>query len=330
MKKTSKDSLGLPPGEQERLKFFGLTGVLKEIDIKEINLTVSRDNGGRSVVIVPEKVEHIKAAIEAGDILPPIIVAKFGKSNQYEVWSGMHRTTAYVELKRKTITAVVVVCSDELLKDLTPASFNASGGDGLSRQERQNLARKAVMKYGWTLEKAAYISCLSIGQVKTAIRSFKERERIEELGVSTGKMGDKQIQYIAGLNNDNVIRDIANTVVAAKLTGDQTAELVREVKKERTESGQLRVAAEQRQERLGNPQQKTHLPKKVLDKRSLFRKALSQIITILAKVDNVAQLGFTDKSETDQVRKGLARLAAECGRVSTGAATSQKAIRKAS
>jgi hypothetical protein len=326
---TSKCGLNLPPGEEAILNKYGLKGVRKRVLLKDIDFEKSRENKARYVAINTEDVEDIKLGIIAGEELPAIILATDGSSKPV-IWSGNHRAMANLELGLKDIDAVVVKCTDECLWDIVPRQFNTTGGRKSSRDENFSAATNAVLKWKWTEAKAAETYKLTVHQLKHALRLHRVRHRMEGLGISTGKIGKSQTETLGTLQNDHVLTEAANIVLTGKLTGDQCTDLVKELKKERTESSQLRIAAEQREQLIGKakftlPQAKTTRSVKIS-----FKMAMNSLLKILGEISNVGQIGYTEKEEATQARQGLERIASESLRVAAGKARRKSTSSKAS
>lgn len=281
------------------LREYGVEhSVVVDLPMDRIDTQRSRSNQARSEALISESVDRYVASLKEGAIFPPIVVYPAGP-NKVVIIDGNNRHEAFRKTGKLTIPAIVV--SEETTSEtiqLMTVSANAHHGVTPTLTWRRVQAAY-LMDLGYTAPDAAKATALTVKQLTDYRRLVKFRERARALRLRDfDQLPDVTQIRLGVLSLDNVFYQAASFVSSAKLSGDDVAALVRDIKAARTEGEQLQVIEKTIEGRKLQDSQRTAIGRK----RSLQAGRMGLIMALgkVLKVDPAA-IARTTLTDTERV-----------------------------
>lgn len=126
------------------------------------DLTIDKKYQMRLIGVAEETIEQYCMAMEAGAVFPPVVVYRVPDGRQI-LTDGWHRTTAYKQLGRATIEAVIHEGTEKEAYDYARFTANRTNGLRLTRSDLQALCEAVIQdpeyQHRTDLELSRLIGC---------------------------------------------------------------------------------------------------------------------------------------------------------------------------
>ncbi len=235
------------PGEEE-LRLLTESSIdydVREIAFIDIDLETSKHNQARFLALHEDVVINYAAAMEQGDVFPPIIVT--GKPGKYIVLDGNHRVAAAGLVGYMSTTAFIARNITKAQSDLLIFEANARHGLPTSIEER---VAQGVYLVNLGNQPKVVAKALAVPERKlyTAIGDERTKSRLTKLGIDPAKIPAGQLHRIGAVTLNTVLQPVAEMVVKSRLDTAETNELITAINAETSgESAQLRVVESYRE-----------------------------------------------------------------------------------
>lgn len=228
------------------------------IPLAEVDFDASHRNQARvSMPVIPEVVERYATAMKAGDRFPPIVAYQPKTQRRerrpaglrYILIDGIQRAEAMrVNAVEFTWAYVVQDASDQQLSVLT---YTANGKHGMPTSQDDRMVQAIyLVESGASASMAARLMSVDDKRLRQLIKRTTTERRLVTNGVVRWQtIGAQQIDRLAALRNDNVLKEAAQLVADARMSSHETNALVTSVNTKRNEKQQLQVIEEARAER---------------------------------------------------------------------------------
>lgn len=221
------------------LTSHGASFYKKTILLDGINRNKSHKNQSRFTALDEDWALNIAAAMERGDLFPPIVV--WNDKGSYVTIDGNHRISgADVDGFTEIDAYVVDGASQRTIQVLT---FEANAKHGLPASHDERIAHGVYLAdLGVDQVKAAAMVNVPTNQLQKAIALAKADMRATTLQVERwGTIPGWVKSRLVNLRNDVVFAAASRLTIEANMTGQQVADLVTRVNKESSEAAQLAV-----------------------------------------------------------------------------------------
>lgn len=193
-----------------------LTFRRERVPIRSIDREASTRNQARFLPLHPELVDQYKAAMEQGDLFPPIILnaTKKGKS---VVLDGNHRLAAAADAGYTSIDAFLVIEATQAQLELVTFEANARHGLATTIQER---IQQGLYLVGLGNQPTAVARALAIplDNFRKAVTVYRVDQRLRKIGVQDpSKLAQNIRERVGALRNDEVLAPFMEVVVGAGL-----------------------------------------------------------------------------------------------------------------
>jgi ParB-like chromosome segregation protein Spo0J len=187
-------------------------------------------------------VDEYAVHMKGGAIFPPILVASNGM-----LIDGNTRSAAAERIGRDTLPAYVVKLGNLEIGALIAAAINQTNGRRLASDELV-AAAEGYLDAGYTEEAVARELGCSLSHVRNVRRERTFRDAAARVGVDGLKVGKPQQRTLAGINHDEPFRAAVELVSEANPTGKDTAALVEELTKARSDADAVAIVNAKRAE----------------------------------------------------------------------------------
>lgn len=237
-----KSNLNIDPGVAEVELWLQKHGVayssLLDLPIANINERKSRQNQARPTALVPESVDRFALALRAGEVLPPVVGYKSG--NQVVLIDGNNRDAAHRKVGLQTIRAFVVHpdTASEIIHFMT---VEANAGHGVTPELSWRMQQAVWLKsLGFTDEQACAGAAVSAKQFSDHNRAVRAETRAKALKIHDFSVLSTTHKIKLGtLQSDPVFLHASRLVIDYRVTADDTAALLRELKTCGTEASAI-------------------------------------------------------------------------------------------
>ncbi len=218
-----------------------------KLKITDIDIESSRRNQVRTGQHVDDdQVLVYGIAMDSGDTFPPIIVdGRKMPKGKGTVVDGNHRLKAITDcLELKTCEAYVITDATELQMLRLLFKSNQTNGLALTMDDRVRHAA-ILVAHGATQKDAA----TDIGIPHTRLQTFLKRQdtenRLTALGVKRiDKMTDTVLTRLSSVRDDDVMKELATTVIRYTVPTQEFERFLPKLNKERTKEGQVKLVKE--------------------------------------------------------------------------------------
>lgn len=242
--------------------------------------------------------EYALAMMEGASF--PALVAFPLPSGTYLLAGGNHRLAAAYEAKRQTVALYIIRSNDEAMRRLIITSLNTLVGWRPERSETIEQAIAWVEKYGRTQKAAAAFYGVPPHALSRELTLRGVRRRLQLAGVPVSALSNTYMERLAQIQNDIVLRDVALFQAEVRLTERDLVALVRDVRDQRTEAGQLAVIQQWRDRddlKLRKVEIAKGKPSPTVKARADLFRGLNSANGVLAKHASRSQLGLTNDDE---------------------------------
>lgn len=273
---------------------------LKVINLSDIDIETSKHNQARFLPLHEETVFTYGAAMEQGDVFPPIVVNN--QKGKYLVLDGNHRVAAAGLAGYTQTTAYVTKNLSKAQAELVTFEANARHGLPTSIEERVqqglylvNIGNKA----------ASVARALSIpeNRLHKAVQTNRAASRLTTLGVDSKKFSQSSIARFGSIASNTVLAPVAQIAVKANLSHSEISEIVSAINAEHDgETAQMKVV-EKFRGRYAPRMRSTAGGKLALPENVVLVNRLSKIVH---KIDGsllAVQMTKMDTEESDQLRR---------------------------
>lgn len=274
----------------------------RRIALGSIDKDASLANQARFLSLHDDVVITYAAAMEQGDVFPPIVVNK-QKSGKYVVLDGNHRVAAAGLVGFTETTALVTDNIATAQAELFTYAANARHGLPTSTDERVNQALFLVAR-GNRPKEVARALAIPENSLYRAISLKRNADRIVRVGLKPDHYTDHIVRRLGAIASNTVLLPAADLAHKAKLTSDEVSGLVTEVNKCESERDQLDVVGQWKARYSGRIKSssggKVSLPPNVNRIKMLGRIARNIEMTTLPN-----EVGGLDKAVADDIRREL-------------------------
>jgi hypothetical protein len=262
---------------------------VEDLDLARVDVKASLRNQARFQALDDDVVERYAEDMARGDVFPPIIARRVGRSGLLVVLGGNHRFAA-AHKARAPLAAYLIGCSDEVALRI---AYEDNRRHGLPASDEERIAHAThLMAIGWTLTAAATAVGVSVGKVQRSQQSVAANGRATELGVKGFDALPQSTRWrLAAITSDPVFTAAAQLVVDAGLTTTEAFELVTPCNAARSEAAALALVDDARRAALDRVQLKaagrTAGPRAPTTARVKLQRALTEI-SILRPADVAA------------------------------------------
>lgn len=220
----------------------------RDVPLEEIDWKASQANQARLDPVDPTVVDRYAAAIDAGEVLPPIVVHSHPHRGheQLVILGGNHRYAAHLQAGVPSIDAYIVDCPAKVATVLMYED-NARHGLAPSDQERIAQALHLVATTRMPLKRAAAIVGVSTGKVQIAKQTAEVDARARELGLGRLDALSQSVRFrLAAVAEDDVFEALGDLVLDAGLSSAQLNRIVPHLNRLATVEEKLDHIAEER------------------------------------------------------------------------------------
>lgn len=272
--------------------------------LNQINVKRSLDNQARLGTPLEETlVERYALALVEGAEMPAVV--GFWDRGEVTLVDGNHRLAAMQRVAISKSDFYQIKSDDGAIRDWLTRTLNLREGKTLSHDEALRQARYWVKHHKATVKEASARFGLSVSALKDFITADRVRERLPKLGIKPNGLTNTTLRNLAVLDNDHVLAKAAEIAIGAQLTADETSELTRVIRAERTEAGQLQAieAFASRPEIRGRMSRVPRI--KHMAARTRFLMSIRIARRLLAEAGSLAGLAITADSEVATVTADL-------------------------
>ena len=207
--------------------------------LDDVDQAASRANQARLEALDDDVVDRYAAAMQRGDRFPPVLGLR-RKRRKVLLLGGNHRYTAAARAGLETIPAYVVDAEPEMA---TRLMYEDNRRHGLPPSDNERIAQAVhLMDQGWTQEAAAECVGISAGKVNRARGTIKADQRAKTLQIEGWEQLPKTSRWrLSSVRSDPVFVELANLVIAARLTADGVFDLVTRVNDARSDADALNL-----------------------------------------------------------------------------------------
>jgi hypothetical protein len=221
---------------QQLLRDREMHFVRKHIDLDEIDADASTRNQARLLPVHQETVEIYRAAMEAGDKFPPIVVN--GTKKPYVVLDGNHRLFAAKMAGFSSMDAFVVTQATKAQMELFTYEANAKHGLPTSITERVRQGMYLV-SLGNTASVVAKALSIPERRLWEALQSMRAEKRLVKFGMDPARFSQNIKRRLASVHSDVVLEPFAQVIIGASLNTDEINEAVTKINTLNSEAEQL-------------------------------------------------------------------------------------------
>ncbi len=188
---------------------------------------IEPDRGQPRTKFTEEALSELEASVREYGILQPLLVRPMSDGS-YKIVAGERR---YRAARRAGLSEVPVI-----IKSLTDAEAAAIALiENLQREDLNPIEeaagiRKLIEEYGYTQEEAAERLSKSRPAIANALRLLALPKDVAKL-VEEGKISAGHARALLGLDDEQLISDIADEIVEKQLSVRQTEQLVKSLKR---------------------------------------------------------------------------------------------------
>lgn len=206
------------------------------IDIDAIDPDASTRNQARMLPVHQETVEIYRAAMEAGDRFPPIVVN--GNKTPYVILDGNHRMFAAKMAGFTSIDAFMVTNATKAQMELFTYEANAKHGLPTSIPERirQGLYLVSLGNTAATVAKALSIPERRLWE---AMQSYRAEKRLVKLDIDPSKIGMATKRRLSSIRSDVVLEPFARLIIGAGISNEEASDTITKINGFTTEADQL-------------------------------------------------------------------------------------------
>lgn len=193
---------------------------------------IEPDRGQPRTKFTEEALMELEASIREFGVLQPLLVRPMSDGS-YRIVAGERRWRA---ARRAGLNEVPVI-----IKSLTDAEAAAIALiENLQREDLNPIEeaagiKKLIEEYGYTQEEAAEKLSKSRPAITNALRLLSLPKDVSKM-LEEGKISTGHARALLGLDDEQMISDIANEIVEKQLSVRQTEQLVKALKKPKKEA----------------------------------------------------------------------------------------------
>jgi hypothetical protein len=208
-----------------------------DIDLSKVDLarSLTQNSRGDDAALSEYWVETYALAYKNKETLPPIVCMEAGAtSKKLLTLSGLHRVTAARRAGLKSLPGFTVGPLSEILRLYVINEGNRKVGYGLSEDHRLEMAIRFV-RQGSTASAAAREVGIDKGKVINRVARMRADERIQKITPRWTSLSPASRQRLDAIQSDDLLKKTCDLVLAAKMTGTEVNNLVRDVQKGKTD-----------------------------------------------------------------------------------------------
>lgn len=270
------------------------------ISIGLVDRDLSIQNQARlGVSLIADVVDEYALAMLEGAAFPALVAFPL-PNGTYVLAGGNHRLAAAREAKRPLVDLYILRVNDEAMRRLITTSLNTLVGVRPERAETLEQAIAWMERYGRTSKVAAAFYGIPDSTITAEMRSRSAKRRLQLAGVPASSIARTHLERLAQIQNDIVLRDVATFQSEVQLPEKDLKTLVREVREQRTESGQLAVVQQWRDRddlKLRRAEVSKGRPSPVVKARAELFRTLKSAQNLLGRYVSRGQLGLTNDDD---------------------------------
>ena len=222
-----------PPTEQ-LLATYGLTVRLAWLPLDQIDWDATAAGQVRGEHLDDETVDRYAAAVEAGSVFPAVIARRLS-GGRWSLPAGAHRATAHERAGHTSVAAYQIVSDvDDRTLLLLAVEDNATHGKPLTNAERASAALAMIERHGINRAEAAGRAGINVGILDRHLAARAGLARANRLGFANAyrklpSTTQARIQQATNRHGDHVFAEAVQSLVNARATTGQAAELAQQV-----------------------------------------------------------------------------------------------------
>jgi ParB-like chromosome segregation protein Spo0J len=274
---------------------------LAAIPLAQINVEAGLRNQARlSEPLRKGTVAQYARALLDGAVFPAVVLLNGPKG--FEPADGNHRIAALIAAGRKETDAYLVANADTYVRDRLIRTTNLVEGMRPSSEESLAQAIYLVETYKRPIKEVAWDCQLDDSVISRAIRVRETAQRLVAAGGRPEALNKTQLERLAVVHNDMVLKAAADLAIRASLKETEVASLTSSIQAKRTEQDQLesvRAATADYKERIGQTRSGRH-PSSNQHRDTLLR-SLATLQRLVSENPTLEQLQCTNPADARRV-----------------------------
>jgi predicted transcriptional regulator len=212
------------------LSFIGVTSVIREIALSEVDWAESSNNCARLAhPLNNEKIEEYHRSMECGDVFPRIVVES--TKTGFVILGGNQRMAAVKRFDGvvATVDAYVTQPLTEANREVVIRSMNSRHGWGSEKEERLEHAQYLVRRHGFSAADVARLLAVSPTAITDRIRAEDVRASLARKGVDSSLMSQGSLNAIGRVKNERAAVTLAKAVVEHRVPVEKLVGVVKQV-----------------------------------------------------------------------------------------------------
>ncbi len=217
-----------------------------DLDLEQIDKARSLTNQARiGAPLDPDVVDRYTADYKRGDTFPPLLARRTSPRARLILLGGNHRLAAATAAGRSTHPVHIVECTDEVALTLM---YGDNRRHGLPPSKTERCAQGAhLVANGWGQAEAAAAVGVSQPTLSNYLNVARTSTRAAGLGV--GNLYDALAmgcrEPLARIPADPVFVEATRLAHTAQLNGSETNDLVKRIRKTRSEADAMRIIGDE-------------------------------------------------------------------------------------
>jgi len=285
---------------------------LENVQVAQIDGKASLTNQARiRERIRQDVVEAYALAMMDGDVFPAL-VAHQRRDGAYVLMGGNHRLAAAKLAEITTVDLYLVASTDEAIIRLVTTTLNNVEGWRPPADEILEQAVRWMEEFGRSVKAAAVEYRVSPHVLATELRARQAKRRLRAVDVSDDRFTRSSLARLNSIENDNVLKAVADLGRQAALSGEQIDKVVVDVRSQRTEAAQL-AAVQQWRDREDIRRRESEAARGIVahrgpDARVRLLQSLTWFERILEKNPTLASLGITAEEDCARTQERIRRV----------------------
>lgn len=278
------------------------------VPIGDFDLAASLKNQARLTgALNKDTVQEYALAMIDGVEFPAVVSRRV--NGKEILLSGNHRGHAAVIAEKATLDTYRLETDDPFLIERITRSINSIEGMRPSRKEAVAHAAYLVENRHMTAKAAAQEFHIPVEAVLKAMRTSATRKRLANLGENP-ELPEAHLDTMNAVKSDRVLKPVSELIRLANLPSDTVDALVKEVRAQPSEEGQMRVVTQWRnrpdiKDRIGKYKGgAVKKPVRGADNATRLLGIFGMLANTVAGAKSLDDLNITSPKEQERVKQG--------------------------
>jgi len=219
----------------------------EDFQFSELDTAASHRNQARVVPLMDDVVLRYAVEMEQGDEFPPLVVYKTKTATLWTTIDGNQRAAAAEAAGRTGHPAYKLLDPPKRQVELLIRSANKEHGQPQTDEERLLHAAYLVESQKTTQADAARQTGIGVARLGDFLRRRETEQRMARIAVRNWEEIPPHLRTRVGsIKSDPVLKEAAQLIVDAGLTGDEADQLVTSVNRMRSERDALDIVKDER------------------------------------------------------------------------------------